>query len=324
MTPRFSGVKKKTLQSVEKQYFITKKLKTMPETTAATAAAWNTAGNLAATSINSMAQNNLNKATMKYNSEWAYRQREWAMQDWQMQNDYNTPANQRKRMIAAGMNPALMYGSGSTNQPSATVKSSPSPSWSPKAPEINFGASNSIMTFLGVRMQEAQLKNMEIQNRLLEERITNTQANTQLTWNKSALTSKENEKLESWLQGMRDINENSFGTNHFGKQLNYQGSVMMNELQKQSADVIFRLDSNQRQEVLNAASVDVLVARLGQIAQQNAQSKAHVSQIQENIKLLQKSGILQQFKINGEEFLNSKFSDPAAKGLLMLLKNALD
>ena len=32
---------------------------------------------------------------------------------WNMTNQYNTPANQRNRLEAAGLNPALMYGSGS-------------------------------------------------------------------------------------------------------------------------------------------------------------------------------------------------------------------
>lgn len=34
---------------------------------------------------------------------------------WQMQNRYNTPSNQMARLRAAGLNPALIYGSGQTN-----------------------------------------------------------------------------------------------------------------------------------------------------------------------------------------------------------------
>lgn len=36
-----------------------------------------------------------------------------AMQSWQMANDYNHPVNQMKRLEAAGLNPNLVYGSGS-------------------------------------------------------------------------------------------------------------------------------------------------------------------------------------------------------------------
>ncbi|WNK13079.1 MAG: DNA pilot protein [Microvirus sp.] len=283
-------------------------------------AAWNTAGQLATTAINSMAQNNLNRKTMKYNDEWAYRQREWALQDWQAQNEYNLPANQRKRMIEANMNPALMYGSGATTQPSATVKGTSSPSWSPKAPEVNFNPASSIMSFLGVRMQEAQLKNMEIQNRLLEEKITNTQANTELTWNKAALTDQENEKLRLWLQGVYDYNSGANYPN--GKPKNYFEEKNVLDITNARQKFDYSWDENQRREVLNAANVDVLVSRLGEIAQRNATSKAQEDQIRENILLLQKSGILKQFQINGEEFLNQKFSGPAAKLLLGLLQRA--
>ena len=34
---------------------------------------------------------------------------------WKMQNEYNTPANQMKRLQDAGLNPNLIYGSGSAN-----------------------------------------------------------------------------------------------------------------------------------------------------------------------------------------------------------------
>lgn len=294
----------------------------MPTTDPGTAAAWNTAAQLGTTAINSMAQTNLNKKTMKYNDDWAYRQREWTLQDYKMQNEYNTPVNQRKRMIEANMNPALMYGSGATNQPSAQVKGTSSPSWSPKAPEVNFSASNSIMTFLGVRMQEAQLKNMEIQNRLLEQKITNTQASTALIWNKSALTENENRKLDMWIQGVNDYNNQ--GNRSDGTNRNYMAEKNHFELESALANVTYRNDQNARQQILNSATVDVLVARLSQMAQQNATSKAQEDQIRENINLLQKSGILKQFQINGEEFLNQKFSNPASQGLMILLKKALE
>lgn len=37
------------------------------------------------------------------------------MRFWNMQNEYNTPANQMKRLQDAGLNPNLIYGSGSAN-----------------------------------------------------------------------------------------------------------------------------------------------------------------------------------------------------------------
>ena len=44
----------------------------------------------------------------------AQRQREWTESMWNRQNAYNTPAMQMKRLKEAGLNPALMYGQGTT------------------------------------------------------------------------------------------------------------------------------------------------------------------------------------------------------------------
>lgn len=41
-------------------------------------------------------------------------QNEFNLQMWNMQNEYNSPAAQMKRLEEAGLNPALMYGQGST------------------------------------------------------------------------------------------------------------------------------------------------------------------------------------------------------------------
>ena len=54
-------------------------------------------------------QERTNRANMKL----AQYQYEKNLEMWNRENEYNTPANQRKRMEAAGLNPALMYGSGS-------------------------------------------------------------------------------------------------------------------------------------------------------------------------------------------------------------------
>jgi hypothetical protein len=51
----------------------------------------------------------------KYNKKLATYQNDINIQNWNMQNEYNTPAAQRKRLEEAGLNPAQMYGGGSTS-----------------------------------------------------------------------------------------------------------------------------------------------------------------------------------------------------------------
>lgn len=47
-----------------------------------------------------------------WNQEMAAWQNQVNIQNWQMQNEYNTPANQVQRLLEAGLNPNLMYGNG--------------------------------------------------------------------------------------------------------------------------------------------------------------------------------------------------------------------
>lgn len=55
----------------------------------------------------------------KYNRELADYQNDINIQNWRMQNEYNTPQAQRERLEAAGLNPGLMYGNGAVSTANA-------------------------------------------------------------------------------------------------------------------------------------------------------------------------------------------------------------
>ncbi len=62
------------------------------------------------------------------------RQQQHEIDMWNRQNAYNTPAEQQKRLKEAGLNPALMYGQGSTGNASSAPQTTPrSPSKMGKA-----------------------------------------------------------------------------------------------------------------------------------------------------------------------------------------------
>lgn len=65
----------------------------------------------------------------KWNREERTQQNEWNKSMWMANNEYNTPAEQRARLEAAGMNPDLAYGGANTgNSISPSTGSNPSPS----------------------------------------------------------------------------------------------------------------------------------------------------------------------------------------------------
>jgi len=69
-------------------------------------------GQLASQGINALVQSGMNKKTREWNEKMYGMQRQHSLQDWQMQNAYNSPEQQMARLKAAGLNPHLIYGGG--------------------------------------------------------------------------------------------------------------------------------------------------------------------------------------------------------------------
>ena len=61
-------------------------------------------------------QQNFNKEEADKQRIWNFNmaqiQNQWARENWNMQNQYNTPQNQMARFKEAGLNPHLIYGQG--------------------------------------------------------------------------------------------------------------------------------------------------------------------------------------------------------------------
>lgn len=131
---------------------------------AATGAIIAGAASLGGTAVSAAAQGKMNKRTERYN-KWAMQtQREWALSDWRMQNEYNHPSAQMQRFRDAGLNPHLIYGQ--TNE-AAAVRSNNTPNWNPQAPDYTQagrGVASAVDTYFNTQMKEAQINNLKAQN----------------------------------------------------------------------------------------------------------------------------------------------------------------
>lgn len=126
---------------------------------AATGAALNT-------TANALAQSDINRRTRRWNEAMYDKQRQHALADWHMQNSYNHPSAQMARLREAGLNPNLVYGTGSVVANATQMPAHDStPSWNPRAVEVG----NSIAQYFNVMTQEAQLDNLRAQNDVLTE-----------------------------------------------------------------------------------------------------------------------------------------------------------
>lgn len=106
--------------------------------------------------------------TNRSNRRIAREQREWDASQIDKQNLYNSPAEQMKRLIEAGLNPNLVYGSGnvSGNQQSAAAKAS-----TPKMENELAGLGQSITSLPMVLNQYQDFENKKVTHDLIKENL---------------------------------------------------------------------------------------------------------------------------------------------------------
>ena len=114
------------------------------------------AGNVLSTGISAIAQHYENKATRAHNLKLAQLQNQWNIEQWERNNDYNSPENQVARLKAAGLNPDLLYGGGIEN----TSTSSPQmTSGAPRTPTdwSSLATINPVGSYLDAQLKQAQI-----------------------------------------------------------------------------------------------------------------------------------------------------------------------
>lgn len=206
---------------------------------------------VASSAINYASAASANSKGRKWADKMYERQRADALTDWNMQNEYNSPAAQMARLKAGGLNPNLVYGDGA-NSPSANIRSSDA-SWKPEAPRMDLsGAANSLLQSASIRNTEQQTDNLKTQQRLLDQQILREAATT---LNIGASTSRSQFDLEQIkakaatdiefqkanLANVQADTENKQATN-----LNIKEDTENKRVNRQ-----FTLDENQRKALIN-------------------------------------------------------------------------
>ena len=124
----------------------------------------------------------------QYQSKLMDKQNQQQIDFWKMNNEYNTPFNQRSRLEQAGLNPDLVYG-GSGNIGQSQMPSAASPG---SAPNVDYGSFSDNLRFaMQAQVMDAQVSKIEMENKLLAEQALN-QANQRELWAAQA--------KEAWLR----------------------------------------------------------------------------------------------------------------------------
>lgn len=120
--------------------------------------------------LNIGATQNMNKKTQAWNEKMYGIQRTDALSDWAMQNSYNHPSSQMARLREAGLNPNLVYGTGSVVANSQSQpRSAESKAWNPETPKVNFP--EMISAYQDFRLRQAQVDNLRVQNDIMLEEV---------------------------------------------------------------------------------------------------------------------------------------------------------
>ena len=113
----------------------------------------------------------------RYQSKLMDKQNQQQIDFWKMNNEYNTPFNQRARLEQAGLNPDLMYG-GSGNMYQSQMPGAASGS----APNVDYGSFSDNLRFaMQAQVMDAQVSKIEQENKLLAEQAL-SQAQQRELW----------------------------------------------------------------------------------------------------------------------------------------------
>lgn len=222
--------------------------------------------------INAGLQGAQNRRNRKFTREMYWRQREDALSDWNMQNIYDSPMEQMKRLKAAGLNPNLVYGQGAVGNSSSSVRGSSAAGGQGQAASID--ASAPLMGYADLTMKNAQIDLMAQQKEVLSEEamLKNIQQLRELTnIDKTKLGMNVTEFDLAMKQTLADINIES-------KKVG---------LDKLRADLQFTLDSNERAAAMNASNLNEAVQRILTMQQQRAKTQLEKDEIGERIKTAQ-------------------------------------
>jgi hypothetical protein len=234
---------------------------------------------LASQGINAMSHGAMNKKTRQWNEKMYAMQRQHSLQDWTMQNEYNSPDAQMKRLKSAGLNPNMVYDKGVTTL-AANVRPSDAPSWSPQAPQLNLGGAvnQGLSAYYDLQMKQAQIDNLKTQNTAIA--------------NEAILKAAQTENIT---QGTK-MSKFDLGLKSELRQVSLEAAT--ENLRKLSTDIDISLRQDERAAASTAMNLTQAVENILSVREQRAKTIVEKEHIREQIQNLRKDGELKQLDIN--------------------------
>lgn len=256
--------------------------------------------------INAMSNSSNNRRMRDFQREMYERQRVDSLNDWQMQNQYNSPAEQMKRFVDAGLNPNLIYGSANNNAP--TVRSSTPGTWNPQPTNLDLSqVGGSLMDIYDARMKQAQTDNLQQQLETSKQQTLLTAAQTANTIANTGKLSVDTEAGKFHLQQAQSLSD-------------FVLEKAQADLSKTYADTKFTLDANDRAAALQGGNLQQQVENILNARSQRLTNAAAREQTREQIKQIKNSQILQKLDIK----LKEKGLQPSDPAVIRMISTLLD
>lgn len=237
------------------------------------AAAIGAGGDLLGSAVNAISTGLTNRAQRRWSEKMYDRQYQDNIRFWNLQNEYNAPEAQMNRYKAAGLNPNLVYGSGSS---AGTASSISTPDVQPvqyRTPDIGSGISGALNTL--ARYQDFQIKQAQID-------IMKQQGNNLALQN----------------MGMEFKNQ-ILGLDYADKEkmLPTRQATEVARLKQIGANTDFTINQQQLNTVKNAADVKTALSGLLSMEEQRAKSRTERAQIEQATRNLKKDEALKNIDI---------------------------
>lgn len=247
-----------------------------------------------------MAIGKMNKKTRKFQEQMMTRQRDWALADYAMQNEYNSPAAQMARLKEAGLNPNLVYGNGADAQ-GGVVARTESAQWRPETPDIQGAAQGVLSNYQNVHTAMLQNNLLKTQNTIAEREAQLKEIQAQAL-QLGILDKRFDLDMKSELK--------NYNLQFRKKQVETLDQSIMESLTRMSNSTWQgNRESMRLQSDLQSADLQREIMRISA-----NKSKAEIDQIRQNIENAKKTGQWQQMQNDLTEKMsrmNMTSSDPA-------------
>lgn len=229
---------------------------------------------------NTISAANTNEEQRKW-TEMMYKwQRGDALADWQMQNQYNSPAAQMKRYTEAGLNPHLIYGSSNQNGP--VVRSTNAGSYNPEAPKYNSsGITNALSQFVDMEARQAQTNNVKLQ-------AENIKLDSMLKAGQLQILGTQTERTAFDLAQLQAMGKNQIEQSNLNLEATRAG------IQKTQADTQYTLNQDERSAASNAQSLLQGIENIQNLRASRAVSQAQRDQIRQQTENLKTDNSIKQ------------------------------